>query len=410
MAYQLGALGAIKTPELVKMSKPTSGNYSQLFGQMNRNQEALGQREDRATLNALGSARAEAIMGGQAGSAALQGIRDAQAKALEAQDVPLYDKLTGDLKAQMQIESAEAKADPLGKNQLARDESERNALYRQQQLEAKNNANLGTPKIAEYIGLQTDAIENAENVLQSYLAIQNPTSEQKEEARVTYGKAWRANREAMAKLGGHAKATGQDYTKLPTWGKALKDGITYSSADELNKSLIDQAKSRANLLKAQESDVYGEIKRKKTKFDSEITSRNEENIRKALSDQKLAHPDVYAGYMEDAKTAYKLNNIYAMVKLLANTIEPGMNVADTEVEGYLQGGENRLSKLLFSVVGAGEKDKDKLLNLITGMGTNRMGRAQKILDGNSDKPIKKKKSNSNSKLTLRERYENRKKK
>jgi len=91
MAYQLGALGAIKTPELVKMSKPTSGNYSQLFGQMNRNQEALGQREDRATLNALGSARAEAIMGGQAGSAALQGIRDAQAKALEAQDVPLYD-------------------------------------------------------------------------------------------------------------------------------------------------------------------------------------------------------------------------------------------------------------------------------------------------------------------------------
>jgi hypothetical protein len=96
--------------------------------------------------------------------------------------------------------------------------------------------------------------------------------------------------------------------------------------------------------------------------------------------------------MEDAKTAYELNNIYAMVKLLANTIEPGMNVADTEVEGYLQGGENRLSKVLFSVVGAGEKDKDKLLGLINGMGKNRMDRAQSILDGNSDKPIKKKES------------------
>lgn len=124
MAYQLGALGAIKTPELVKMSKPTSGNYSQLFGQMNRNQQALGQREDRATLNALGSARAEAIMDGQGGSAELQGIREAQTKALDAQDIPLYDKLTGDLKAQMQIESAEAKADPLGKNQMARKRAE----------------------------------------------------------------------------------------------------------------------------------------------------------------------------------------------------------------------------------------------------------------------------------------------
>jgi len=124
MAYQLGALGAIKTPELVKMSKPTSGNYSQLFGQMNRNQQALGQREDRATLNALGSARAEAIMDGQGGSAELQGIREAQTKALDAQDIPLYDKLTGDLKAQMQIESAEAKADPLGKNQMLRKRAE----------------------------------------------------------------------------------------------------------------------------------------------------------------------------------------------------------------------------------------------------------------------------------------------
>ena len=124
MAYQLGALGAIKTPELVKMSKPTSGNYSQLFGQMNRNQQALGQREDRATLNALGSARAEAIMDGQGGSAELQGIREAQTKALDAQNIPLYDKLTGDLKAQMQIESAEAKADPLGKNQMLRKRAE----------------------------------------------------------------------------------------------------------------------------------------------------------------------------------------------------------------------------------------------------------------------------------------------
>lgn len=385
MAFQLGALNTPRT-ELVKQDPYKSGSYSNLFSQMNRNQQALGQREDRATLNALGSARAEAIMDGQAGSSAIQDLRAKQQEALAKKNIGLYDDLTAQLQSQMQVEAQEARVDPLGKTQMARDKSARDALYRQQQLDAKNNANLGTPKIAEYIGLQTDAIENAEDVLQGYLAIENPTAEQKEEARVAYGKAWRANREAMAQLGGHAKATGQDYTKLPTWGKALKDGITYSSADELNKNLIEQAKSRANLLKAEESDIYGNIKRKKAKFDSEMKSRDEENIRKSLSDQKLAHPDVYKGYMEDAKTAYELNNIYTMVKLLANTIEPGMNVADTEVEGYLQGGENRLSKVLFSVAGAGEKDKDKLLSLINGLGANRMKRAQSILDGGSSVP------------------------
>jgi hypothetical protein len=123
MAFQLGALNTPRT-ELVKQDPYKSGSYSNLFSQMNRNQEALGQREDRATLNALGSARAEAIMAGQAGSAKLQGIREAQTKALDAKNIPLYDKLTGELKAQMQIESAEAKADPFGKTQMARKRAE----------------------------------------------------------------------------------------------------------------------------------------------------------------------------------------------------------------------------------------------------------------------------------------------
>ena len=122
MAYKLGSLGALSKPELVQQNKSQPSNYNQLFSQMNRNQQALGQREDRDTLNALGSKRAEAIMGGQVESPAIKAIKEAQAKALNVdKDIPLYDKLTGDLKAQMGIESAEAKADPFGKNQMARD-------------------------------------------------------------------------------------------------------------------------------------------------------------------------------------------------------------------------------------------------------------------------------------------------
>ena len=55
--------------------------------------------------------------------------------------------------------------------QLKQQQAEADALYRKQQLDAKNKGDAGTPKIAEYIGLQTDAIESAENVLQKYLVI-----------------------------------------------------------------------------------------------------------------------------------------------------------------------------------------------------------------------------------------------
>ena len=148
MAFQLGALNTPRT-ELVKQDPYKSGSYSNLFSKMNRNQEALGQREDRATLNALGSARAEAIMDGQAGSSAIQDLRAKQQEALAKKNIGLYDDLTAQLQSQMQVEAQEARVDPLGKTQMARDKSARDALYRQQQLDAKNNANLGTPKIAE---------------------------------------------------------------------------------------------------------------------------------------------------------------------------------------------------------------------------------------------------------------------
>ena len=156
------------------------------------------------------------------------------------------------------------------------------ALYRKQQLEAKNKGDAGTPKIAEYIGLQTNAIESAENVLQGYLAIEKPTPKQKEEARLKYGEAWRSNRDAMAKLGGHAKATGQDYTKLPTWGKALKDGITFGSAEELSESLIRKANAQASSYEAAASDAYAGIARARQLHDKKI-----DEMKKGTSAERL---------------------------------------------------------------------------------------------------------------------------
>jgi hypothetical protein len=169
----------------------------------------------------------------------------------------------GDKYLNYQIGQQKMEADAL----YRKNKMEADALYREQQL--KGDA--GTPKIAQYIGLQTDAIESAENVLQKYLAIDKPTPEQKEKARIDYGHSWRANREAMAQLGGHANATGQDYTKLPTWGKALKDGITFGSAEELNNSLIRKANAQASSYEAAASDAYAGISRAKELHDKKIS-------------------------------------------------------------------------------------------------------------------------------------------
>ncbi len=397
MAFQLGSLGTIQKPELVSNNRARSGNYRDFLSNTKKKRMDF---EDREKLNALGNARSEAILDSQGGSEVIQGLRKKQQDALANKDSAMYDQATNELKSQMQIESAEAKADPFGKNQLGRD-----------RLAQSQKKGRELPLIEQAVRDQTSAKENALNILDEYFNFEgDKTKEVKSEFRQRYMDEWRKQKDAMATLSRYSDSSSHNFQKLDEWKKAVSGGIKERSAEKVSNAMVRKLMADADMteLEAEHALADRDKKDKKDaqdlnfaqqdqamkskKFKEESKARSNERVRKALSDQKLSHPDVYKGYMEDAKTAYELNNIYAMVKLLANTIEPGMNVADTEVKGYLQGGENRLSKVLFSVVGAGEKDKDKLLGLINGMGKNRMDRAQSILDGNSDKPIKKKES------------------
>ena len=222
MAFQLGALNTPRT-ELVKQDPYKSGSYSNLFSQMNRNQEALGQREDRATLNALGSARAEAIMAGQAGSAKLQGIREAQTKALDAKNIPLYDKLTGELKAQMQIESAEAKADPFGETQMARKRAENVGRGR------------GVTGNAQSIqaAIQAQAPYEAKlNILENELNSMKPTEEGYKE---NYDNKFS---EYQMLVGEHDKLA---FTEAQKWGKKHS---TRKTSEELQEDKRKQAEEK----------------------------------------------------------------------------------------------------------------------------------------------------------------------
>jgi len=387
MAYQLGALGAIKTPELVKMSKPTSGNYSQLFGQMNRNQQALGQREDRATLNALGSARAEAIMDGQGGSAELQGIREAQTKALDAQDIPLYDKLTGDLKAQMQIESAEAKADPLGKTQLGRD-----------RLAQSQKKGRELPLIEQAVRDQTTAKEKALNILDEYFNLEEEaTKDVKNQFRARYMDEWRKQKEAMAVLSRYPESSSHNFQKLYEWSKAVAGGAKERNAKAITDATVESLMAKAGMTR---QEAKGYVKKleleeksaeqklrfaeqnqgmKKRKEDLDYDVKRGAELRKELSDLDLAKPEYYEGLKSQAMVSANAKNPFILAKLLSQIIEKGLAVNEGEVRGLMGADDSSIRKWVDQLTGAPEDKIIKLQSLIGELADNRIKASRDII-------------------------------
>jgi len=140
MAYQLGSLNT--TPvQLVTPSVARGGNYRDFLSNTRKKRMDF---EDREKLNALGDARSEAIL-----------------------DSAMYDQATNELKSQMQIESAEAKADPFGKMQMSRDR-------------AKNVGRRGVTGNAESIQTAIKAqapFETKLNIMENELNSMNPTDE-----------------------------------------------------------------------------------------------------------------------------------------------------------------------------------------------------------------------------------------
>ena len=391
MAYQLGALGAIKTPELVKMSKPTSGNYSQLFGQMNRNQQALGQREDRATLNALGSARAEAIMDGQGGSAELQGIREAQTKALDAQDIPLYDKLTGDLKAQMQIESAEAKADPFGKNQLGRD-----------RLAQSQKKGRELPLIEQAVRDQTSAKENALNILDEYFNIEGDKSKEvKSQFRQRYMDEWRKQKDAMATLSRYSDSSSHNFQKLDEWSKAIAGGAKDRSAEAITDATIEKLMVEANMTRQEAEGYAKKLAMEEKKTEQDLQFKREDQARKAkkfredselakiaetrkmLKDEELAFPTVYNQYIADANIALSSKNPAQLAKILNGMVEKGLSTNESEIQAIVNKDAGQIKRWYYSTYGTPAEALKSMHSDIMTMAKGRQKRSQSLIDSRS---------------------------
>ena len=300
MAFQLGALNTPRT-ELVKQDPYKSGNYSNLFSQMNRNQEALGQREDRATLNALGSAKAEAIMDGQAGSAKLQGIRKAQTKALDTQNIPLYDKLTGELKAQMQIESAEAKADPLGKTQLGRDKLA---------LSEKDKSLLSDPRVIQLREVQDSTKLEAQKILSQAIATtdKNVRNTLNTEYDALLDKNWEADRQLTAfGLAKHHK------NPMVPWVKALGGMAKQSGEENIANARVKKIMAELKVSETQAREIDAKIEREKQAHKQATTLRGE-SIKQAKEKTK----SVTEGSAKEKEFAQFAKELIRLDKIISN--------------------------------------------------------------------------------------------
>ena len=387
MAYQLGALGAIKTPELVKMSKPTSGNYSQLFGQMNRNQQALGQREDRDTLNQLGSTRAEAIEGGQGGSQALKDIQKAQGEALEANNMPLYNKLTEEYNTQKGIESAEAKADPFGDKQLGREK-----------LAQSQKKGRELPLIEQAVRKQTSAKESALNILDEYFNFEGEkTKEVKSQFRKRYMDEWRKQKDAMATLSRYSDSSSHNFQKLDEWKKAVAGGAKDRSAEAITNATIEKLMVEANMTR-QEAEGYAKKlameekkaeqdfkfkredqarKAKKFKEDSELSKKAE--TRKMLKDEELAFPTVYNQYIADANMALSSKNPAQLAKILNGMVEKGLSTNESEIQAIVNKDAGQIKRWYYSTYGTPAEALKSMHSDIMTMAKGRQKRSQAII-------------------------------
>jgi hypothetical protein len=305
MAFQLGSLGTIQKPELVSNNRARSGNYRDFLSNTKKKRMDF---EDREKLNALGDARSEAILDSQGGSEVIQGLRKKQQDALANKDSAMYDQATNELKSQIQIESAEAKADPFGKNQLGRDK-----LAQSQ----KNKSLLSDPRVVELRKVQDNTKLEAQNLLSQ--AIATTDSAIRESLRGEYDKLLAQNWEADRQLTAFGLA---EHHKNPmtAWVKALGGMAKQAGAESVANAMVKKIMADANVSEEKARDIVAKIEREKGADDR---SKQSHQQRMAIGGESLLQAQektksVKEGNAKEKQFAQFAKELIRLDKIISN--------------------------------------------------------------------------------------------
>ncbi len=301
MAYQLGALNAPRQTELVKQDPYKSGNYSNLFSQMNANKTALGQRQDRAKMNKLGEIRATAIDGGQGGSQAIQDLRAKQQEALANKDIALYDELTAQLQSQMQVEAQEARVDPLGKTQMGRDKLE---------AQQKGKSLLSDPRVVELRKTQDTTKLQAQDLLSQ--AISTTDANIREGLRAEYDKLLGQNWEADRQLTSFGLASHHKNPMVP-WVKALGGMAKQAGEENVANAMVKKIMAEANVSEEKARDIVSKIQREK-----EAHNQSSVLLGEAIKQAKEKTKSATEGSAKEKEFAQFAKELIRLDKIISN--------------------------------------------------------------------------------------------
>ena len=361
-------------------------------------------------LQNLGDLRAEQITAETSEKVAkakerLLELEQEQQKALSMMDSEAYDALVEERKQlesiiksepQGAILSAEAKADPFGTHQLSRD-----------RLEAQNREKqaLSDPRVLELIAVQKDASLQGQRLASDYVTAKS--EEERKAIAEQYFELQKASDKAGSELGANPNLKGYHMTPMANlYDLAKKAGAGMSAGElvELEKGIKGKQLEK---LKIEAEDIESRIALNKQMQSEQIAKLKEQRgydahdrITKALKDRSLTEPAVYDRMIAEATIAKDAKNLFMMVKLLSQVIEPGLSVTEGEAGGYTIGGQGVIAKQLMNTFGAKTTDLQGVLNLLTSVAKTRKTQAEEVirekgLRKTSDEPTKRKKIQRN---------------
>ena len=406
-AFQLGSLNSTPVQQ-VGQSGYRSGNYKDFFSNSKKKKQAF---EDKEKLNALGDARSTAILDSQGGSEVIQGLREQQKTALANKDSDLYDKVTEELKTQMKIEAAEAKADPFGKNQMSRDK------FAQSQ---KGSREL--PLIEGAVRAQTEAKEKALNILDEYFKLdEEPSKEIESQFRQRYMDEWRKQKDAMATLSRYPESSSHNFQKLSEWSKAVAGGAKERNAKAITDATVkklmadtdmtlQEARGYAEKLEMEKqaakqklsSDRASQTQRAE-KHSLDIAAKNQSEYIKELASLGLFPPSVYDRNIKEASAARGSNQIAIIAKVLNGLIEKGLATNEGEVNALVGMDKGAIEKYFINLTGSKAAAMDNMIDLINKMANGRKAAAMEVRSKSQFVTDEQKSSGAESKAEIKAR-------
>ena len=268
-----------------------------------------------------------------------------------------------------------------------------NYQLKQQQMQArqqKANA-LSDPRVQELMGIQKNASLKAKGLVSKYL--NTDSLEGKQAIEQEYLTLSKISNDAGAELGSNPSLSGYHHTKMPNLYRMIEGAVKGRGSQNLASIEKETKEAQRDKIIIESQDTKGRLARfnamQSEKLDQLKEKRGFEKhnqITTVLSDMKLAEPSVYEGVIKDAQFAKGQENVFTMVKLLSNVIEPGLSVTEGEVSGYIIGGQGVVAKLLQNTVGSSPQNLDEIMRLLTGIATRRKKEAQSVIARGGKRP------------------------